>query len=285
MHCCITLESVGLGDQSPEISLSQTRSLPMSLVAAQVGSDVNTGGRASKSRATVFGVLHKFDDPKTVSLLTPNNDDVRLISEISTHHISRMDSETESRQSNKPPKTVGIVHLKISSFRESKSDDQKFYIFTATKTLHLRTNSKNDRAAWLQALLMMAVEEASRSPIRAAVTRERLAVRADPSPHDSHGTDETSSQFKGSGTLLGKEFNESMICQPELAGTKSREEPDPDNMDIMESRGQARNNVDKPDPDAEDATSRLDMAFFNRPAAFENCVKKKWCNHGRSMCS
>lgn len=40
----------------------------------------------------------------------------------------------------------------ISSFRESKSDDRKFYIFTATKTLHLRTNSKRDRAAWLQAL-------------------------------------------------------------------------------------------------------------------------------------
>ncbi|XP_048435173.1 uncharacterized protein LOC125474953 isoform X3 [Pyrus x bretschneideri] len=62
------------------------------------------------------------------------------------------------------------------------------------------------------------------------------------SPHDSQGTDE-----------FGKEFSESMICQPELAGTESREEPDPDNMDIMESRGQARNNVDEPDPDAEDA--------------------------------
>ncbi|KAB2610662.1 hypothetical protein D8674_018694 [Pyrus ussuriensis x Pyrus communis] len=75
----------------------------------------------------------------------------------------------------------------------------------------------------------------------------------EPSPHDSQGTDESSSQFTGSGTLFGKEFSESMICQPELAGTKSREEPDPDNMDIMESRGQARNNVDEPDPDAEDA--------------------------------
>ncbi|XP_068303396.1 uncharacterized protein [Pyrus communis] len=75
----------------------------------------------------------------------------------------------------------------------------------------------------------------------------------EPSPHDSQGTDESSSQFTGSGTLFGKEFSESMICQPELAGTESREEPDPDNMDIMESRGQARNNVDEPDPDAEDA--------------------------------
>lgn len=41
----------------------------------------------------------------------------------------------------------------ISSFRESKSDDRKFYIFTATKTLHLRTDSKSDRVAWIQALV------------------------------------------------------------------------------------------------------------------------------------
>lgn len=41
----------------------------------------------------------------------------------------------------------------ISSFRESKSDDRKFYIFTATKTLHLRTDSRKDRVAWIQALV------------------------------------------------------------------------------------------------------------------------------------
>lgn len=42
--------------------------------------------------------------------------------------------------------------MQITSFRESKSDDRRFYIFTATKTLHLRTNSKSDREAWIQAL-------------------------------------------------------------------------------------------------------------------------------------
>ncbi|XP_018850634.2 oxysterol-binding protein-related protein 2A-like isoform X6 [Juglans regia] len=41
----------------------------------------------------------------------------------------------------------------ISSFRESKSDDRRFYIFTATKTLHLKTDSKTDRVAWIQALV------------------------------------------------------------------------------------------------------------------------------------
>lgn len=44
-------------------------------------------------------------------------------------------------------------NLQISSFRESKSDDRRFYIFTATKTLHLRTESKKDRVAWIQALV------------------------------------------------------------------------------------------------------------------------------------
>ncbi|XP_021823885.1 oxysterol-binding protein-related protein 2A isoform X3 [Prunus avium] len=179
MHplCCITLESAGLDDQSPEISLSRTRSLPASLAKAPLGSDTNASGRPAGSETTVAGVLHKWTNyskgwrsrwfllrngvlsyakirrPETLSLLTPN-DDVRLIGEISTHRLSRIDSGT-GRRNNKPPKTVGIVHLKvnISSFRESKSDDRKFYIFTATKTLHLRTNSKSDRAAWLQALV------------------------------------------------------------------------------------------------------------------------------------
>lgn len=40
----------------------------------------------------------------------------------------------------------------VSSFRESKSDERRFYIFTATKTLHLRTESKKDRVTWIQAL-------------------------------------------------------------------------------------------------------------------------------------
>ncbi|CAL9029476.1 unnamed protein product [Prunus brigantina] len=178
MHplCCITLESAGLGDQSPEISLSRTRSLPASLATAPLGSDTNASGLPAGSETTVAGVLHKWTNyskgwrsrwfllrngvlsyakirrPETLSLLTPH-DDVRLIGEISTHRLSRIDSGT-GRRNNKPPKTVGIVHLKqISSFRESKSDDRKFYIFTATKTLHLRTNSKSDRAAWLQALV------------------------------------------------------------------------------------------------------------------------------------
>ncbi|KAL5667544.1 hypothetical protein ACJX0J_019765, partial [Zea mays] len=44
--------------------------------------------------------------------------------------------------------------FKVSAFRESKSDDRRFYIFSPTKTLHLKTNSKVDRVAWIEALIL-----------------------------------------------------------------------------------------------------------------------------------
>ncbi|XP_048534202.1 oxysterol-binding protein-related protein 1B-like [Triticum urartu] len=48
---------------------------------------------------------------------------------------------------------IGFVHLKISSFSESKSDDKRFYIITPTKTLQLRTGCVKDRVAWIEALV------------------------------------------------------------------------------------------------------------------------------------
>ncbi|XP_044947986.1 oxysterol-binding protein-related protein 2A-like [Hordeum vulgare subsp. vulgare] len=42
----------------------------------------------------------------------------------------------------------------VSAFRESKSDDRRFYIFSPTKTLHLKTDSKDDRVAWIEALIL-----------------------------------------------------------------------------------------------------------------------------------
>lgn len=50
-------------------------------------------------------------------------------------------------------KWPSFVYFQISSFRESKSDDRRFYIFSPTKTLHLRTYSKKDRVAWIEALV------------------------------------------------------------------------------------------------------------------------------------
>ncbi|CAL9168788.1 oxysterol-binding protein-related protein 1D-like isoform X1 [Musa acuminata AAA Group] len=50
-------------------------------------------------------------------------------------------------------KPFGEVHLKVTSIRASKSDDKRLYIFTGTKTLHLRCDSREDRTAWIEALL------------------------------------------------------------------------------------------------------------------------------------
>ncbi|XP_028804389.1 oxysterol-binding protein-related protein 2A [Neltuma alba] len=174
MHplCCISLESAGIGNQSPEVSLSRTRSLPASLAA--VGSERNAGGRAGGSEATVAGILYKWTNyskgwrsrwfllkngvlsyakirwPENLNLLTPT-DDVRLIGEISTNRLARTDNGSTMRRKSQKSAS-GAVHLKVSSFRESRSDDRRFYIFTATKTLHLRTDSRKDREAWIQAL-------------------------------------------------------------------------------------------------------------------------------------
>ncbi|TVU42784.1 hypothetical protein EJB05_09206, partial [Eragrostis curvula] len=56
-----------------------------------------------------------------------------------------------ARRTDKP---AGVVSLKVSAFRESKSDDKRFYIFSPTKTLHLKTDSKDDRVAWIEALIL-----------------------------------------------------------------------------------------------------------------------------------
>lgn len=183
MHplCCISIESPGssIRDQSPEpqplSSLLRARSMPP---AIPCGSD----GNAGRSEATVAGFLYKWTNygkgwrsrwfllqngvlsytkirrTENLNLLmNPTADDVKLIGGISNNRLSRMDSTggggaSSSGRRKHHQKTVGIVQLKISSFRESKSDDRRFYIFTATKTLHLRTDSKSDRADWIQAL-------------------------------------------------------------------------------------------------------------------------------------
>ncbi|CAH9102588.1 unnamed protein product [Cuscuta epithymum] len=149
--CCITLASGAIGDRSPEPSAVLLRT-----GSAVVGSDANAGG--------VAGVLYKWTNyhkgwrsrwfnlrngflsysktchPDYASLTA---DDVKLIGQLPSNDPRRP----------KHRKTIRIVHLKVSSFRESRSDDRRFYIFTATKTLHLRTNSRQEREAWIEALV------------------------------------------------------------------------------------------------------------------------------------
>lgn len=42
--------------------------------------------------------------------------------------------------------------IQVSSVRASKSDDKRLSIFTGTKTLHLRCQSREDRTTWIEAL-------------------------------------------------------------------------------------------------------------------------------------
>uniref|UniRef100_A0A2P2LXD5 Oxysterol-binding protein-related protein 2A isoform X2 n=2 Tax=Rhizophora mucronata TaxID=61149 RepID=A0A2P2LXD5_RHIMU len=169
MHplCCITLESPGMRGQSPA-----TESRPASFSSCDGSSEVRRPGAGSDSTVAA-GVLYKWTNygmgwrlrwfllkngvlsyckisqRANLGLLAPN-DDVRLIGENSANRFSKPDGGSHR---GKHHKAVGMVHLKISSFRESKSDYRKFYIFTATKTLHLRTESNSDRVAWIQALV------------------------------------------------------------------------------------------------------------------------------------
>ncbi|PIN04651.1 Oxysterol-binding protein [Handroanthus impetiginosus] len=76
---------------------------------------------------------------------------MRRIMRHSNHHHNhhRNGNSSSSPKSRKP---VGEVHLKVSSIRESRSDDKRFSIFTGTKKLHLRAESREDRMTWMEAL-------------------------------------------------------------------------------------------------------------------------------------
>lgn len=136
MHplCCISLESPGIGKHSPErepAALFRTSSLPAA------GSH---GNAAQGSETTVAGVLYKWTNygkgwrsrwfllrngvlsyakircPENLNLLTPS-DDVRLIGEISTNRLARVDSAaTVTRRKHRKASSSsssGVVHLKV----------------------------------------------------------------------------------------------------------------------------------------------------------------------------
>ncbi|KAG8362689.1 hypothetical protein BUALT_Bualt05G0074200 [Buddleja alternifolia] len=163
MHplCCITLESPAIGDGSPEPTLLRTGSA----VNFSGGGSDRGGSDAVSSSTSVAGILYKWTNYGKgwrSRWFTLRNNGVLSYSKTRRpdapppgNDVLLIGSATGNRRSGsrKQSKSVGIVHLKISSFRESKSDDRRFYIFTATKTLHLRTNSKKERVAWIQALI------------------------------------------------------------------------------------------------------------------------------------
>ncbi|CAH9086190.1 unnamed protein product [Cuscuta europaea] len=165
MHplCCLLLESGAIGDQSPQPT-SKKKAAPRLLRtgSAVVGSDAWSVGSEATS---VAGVLYKwtnfhkgwrsrwfilrngiltYSKTRRPAYSASSDDGIKLIGQLPSNNPGAQ---------RKPRKSVRIVHLKVSSFRESRSDNKKFYIFTATKTLHLRTNSKKERGAWIEALI------------------------------------------------------------------------------------------------------------------------------------
>ncbi|KAK4425491.1 Oxysterol-binding protein-related protein 2A [Sesamum alatum] len=158
--CCIPFESPEIGPESPEPTLLRTGS---AVNFSGGGSDFNDRGSDVSASTSVAGVLYKWTNygkgwrsrwftlrsngvlsyAKTRRPDSPPGNDVVVIGPAIVNR----------RNGRKHCKNVGIVHLKVSSFRESKADDRRFYIFTATKTLHLRTNTKKERVSWIQALI------------------------------------------------------------------------------------------------------------------------------------
>ncbi|KAL3641778.1 Oxysterol-binding protein-related protein 1C [Castilleja foliolosa] len=101
------------------------------------------------------GVLsfYKIHGPDRIVVNQETEKGSRVIGEESMRRISRnRQRSVNSSSSAKARKPVGEVHLKVSSIRESRSDDRRFSIFTGLKRLHLRADSREDRMAWVEAL-------------------------------------------------------------------------------------------------------------------------------------
>ncbi|MCL7047938.1 hypothetical protein MKW94_024297 [Papaver nudicaule] len=100
------------------------------------------------------GVLsyYKIHGPDRIELNQETEKGSRVIGEDSIRRISRHRRHYHHVNGQHRRKAFGEVHLKVSSIRESKSDDKRFSIFTGTKRLHLRADAREDRAAWMEAL-------------------------------------------------------------------------------------------------------------------------------------
>ncbi|KAJ9671145.1 hypothetical protein PVL29_027230 [Vitis rotundifolia] len=83
--------------------------------------------------------------------ITVNQDTERGSKVIGEASFRRVCSR-EIRHSQPRCKPFGEIHLKVSSIRESRTDDRRFSIFTGTKRLHLRAETREDRMLWMEAL-------------------------------------------------------------------------------------------------------------------------------------
>uniref|UniRef100_A0A6N2LTV4 PH domain-containing protein n=2 Tax=Salix TaxID=40685 RepID=A0A6N2LTV4_SALVM len=96
------------------------------------------------------GVLSyfKIHGPDKILVNQETEKGSKVIGEESMRRMSR----PKNGNSMNRRKPVGEIHLKVSSIRESRSDDKRFSIFTGTKRLHLRAEIREDRLEWMEAL-------------------------------------------------------------------------------------------------------------------------------------
>ncbi|KAK9716413.1 hypothetical protein RND81_06G231200 [Saponaria officinalis] len=181
MHplCCVTLDVGGGGGGggggngcppvigSSERVLSRAGSVKLSGPGSEArGSEVSVAGplykwtNYGKGWRSRWFVLRGDGALSYTKILSPQNleslssslsNDVTVIGDLTSARLMRVDSCRHRSNSSKKVNNY-VVHLEVSTFRGSKSDDKRFYIFTATKTLHLRSNSKRERDLWLKAL-------------------------------------------------------------------------------------------------------------------------------------
>lgn len=156
--------SVGSG---ADLGFDQVGSLePVDDAAAASGGGVMAGilykwvnyGKRWRSRWFVLedGVLsyYKIHGPDKIVMNSGKEKGLRVIGDESVRYVRKNGRFGVVENSSKQWKPFGEVHLKVSSVRASKSDDRRLSIFTGTKTLHLRCVCKEDRAAWIEALLV-----------------------------------------------------------------------------------------------------------------------------------
>ncbi|XP_027903099.1 oxysterol-binding protein-related protein 1C isoform X1 [Vigna unguiculata] len=97
------------------------------------------------------GVLsyYKIHGPDKIVVNPETEKGSMVIGEESMRRITRNRNSYPCQHVRKP---FGEIHLKVSTIRESKSDDKRFSVFTGTKRLHLRADTREDRLSWTEAL-------------------------------------------------------------------------------------------------------------------------------------
>eukprot|EP00250_Pteridium_aquilinum_P015978 c22870_g1_i1 orf=540-3050(+) len=98
------------------------------------------------------GVLsyYKVHGPDKITISREGQKGFRVVGDESSRFLKKRRNLNAEESPDR--KISGELHLKVSSIRKSKSDDKKFYIFTGTKTLHLRAETRDDRTVWLDSL-------------------------------------------------------------------------------------------------------------------------------------